>query len=106
MRAASGTPATPMMPHMLRSVSHAPGNRAEIYLAQPSHRRCDRIVSQSDAEGTVHRADHADALRRDTELAGQHVNRSGTLRRTRDHGAAVGFAEQYLVRRERCAIRG
>src|SRR2546430_14608592 len=42
---------------------------------------------------------------RDTELPGQRLNGGGTLGDTADHGAAVRFGKQHLVRREACGVR-
>src|SRR5439155_22856992 len=104
MRDASGTPATPMMPHMLRSVSHASRNGAVIYVAQPGDRLVERSVSQRKAEGPIHGTHRAGAEERDTELAGQCLYRRRALLCARNHGAAVGFAEQQLVGREACGV--
>src|SRR6266576_7368366 len=106
MRDASETPATPMMPHMLRSVSQASRNGAEIYVPQPRHRLVDLSVSQRDAESSVCIAHLARAGARHAQLAGQCLNCPDTILGTGDYGAAVGFAEQHLVRGERCAVRG
>src|SRR6266478_7585186 len=105
MRDASETPATPMMPHILRSVSHTSRNGAEIYVSETRDRLLDLSVSQRDAEGPILRADGAGAEERDAELAGQRLHCSRALRGTRNDGATVGFAEQKLVRREACGVR-
>src|SRR5437667_48921 len=83
MRDASGTPATPMMPHMLRSVSHASRNGAVIYVAQPGDRLVDRSVSQHKTEGPIHGTHRAGAEQRDTELAGQCLYRRRAPRSAR-----------------------
>src|SRR5258707_2961864 len=104
MRDASGTPATPMMPHMLVSVSHTPWNGAEIYVAQPADRLVDRPVSQGDPEGALGAAHAARSEERHAQLAGDPLNRSRALRLGRDDGATVGFAERQLLRRESCVV--
>src|SRR5436190_6808426 len=106
MRDASETPATPMMPHMLRSVSHASRNGAEIYVSQPRDRLLDLSVSQRDADTSIYIADLARAGARHAQLAGQCLNRPDPILGTGDNGAGVGFAEHHLVRGERCAVRG
>src|SRR3989442_15177097 len=93
------------MPEMRRSVSHRSGNGAEIYVAQPGDRLVDRAVSQRDAEGAVHGTYRTRPQDRDSKLTGQRLDWRRALRRTGDHGAPVGFAEQKLVRREACGVR-
>src|SRR5512145_284768 len=95
-----------MMPHIVRSVSHAPWNGAEIYVSQPANRLCDRSVAQCDAESAARGSNAATTQCGHTEFAGQRLNRRGALRWTRNYGAAVAFAEQQLVRSERCTVRG
>src|SRR5882672_3527014 len=94
------------MPHILRSVSHASRNGAEIYVAEPRDRLLDLSVSQRDAESPFLRAYRARAKQRDAKLARQRLHRPDTLRCAGDDGSPVGLAEQYLVRGERCAVRG
>src|SRR6266576_590683 len=106
MRDASETPATPMMPHMLRSVSHASRDGAEIYVPQPRHRLLDLSVSQRDADTPIYIADLARARARHAQLAGQCLNCPDSILGTCDDGTAVRFAEQHLLRGERCAVRG
>src|SRR5205807_118213 len=73
-RAASGTPETPMMPHICRSVSHAPGKRREIYLPETSHGALEIVVGQFDPNDAVGRSHHAGADGRDAELLGEGRN--------------------------------
>src|SRR6185312_13131664 len=94
-----------MMPHIARSVSHAPGNGAEIYVAQPRDRLFDRTVSQLDAEGAVLRADAATTQDRHPKFARERLDGGRALGRAGDHGATVGFAEQHVVRRKTYGVR-
>src|SRR6267378_3426334 len=94
-----------MMPHILRSVSHASRNCAEIYVSEPRDRLLDLSVSQRNAEGPILRAHGASAKQGDAELAGERLDRGHALRGTRDDGAPVRLAEQKLVRREPCGVR-
>src|ERR687887_341180 len=91
--AASGTPVTPMMPHIRCSVSHATGDAREIYLAQPSDGVLDVCVPQPQPHGAAPVRHHADAQRGHTELLSERGDRRGALRCAGDHGATVGFTE-------------
>src|SRR6267378_2392798 len=105
MRDASETPATPMMPHILRSVSHASRNSVGIYVSEPRNTLLHLAVSQGDADGTVARSHRAAPQRWDAQLAGQCLDGAGALWRTGNYSAAVGFAEENLVGREACSVR-
>src|SRR5690348_7829160 len=105
MRDASETPATPMMPHMRRSVSHASRNGAEIYVSEPRDRLLDLAVPQADAEGPVGGTDSSRTVDRNPQLTRERLHSPGALRRARDDHAAVGFAEQQFVRRATCVVR-
>src|ERR1043166_9927420 len=94
-----------MIPHILRSVSHASRNSAEIYVAQPPDRLLDLSVSQRDLEGALGGADGAGAMDRNAQLTREHLYRPGALRSARDNCPAVRFAEQQLVRRASCVVR-
>src|SRR5207248_677373 len=90
-----------------RSISHASRNSAEIYVPQTLDRLLDGSpVAQCDSEGCVDRPDAPDSQDRDTELTGQCLNDGSTLGCAGDYGAAVRFAEQQLLRRAWCVVRG
>src|SRR5262245_15051865 len=94
-----------MIPHILRSISHASRNGAEIYVPQPRDRLLDFPVSQREAESSVHGADLARAVTWHAQLTGERLDRGRAFRWARDYGAAVRFAEQQLRRRKSYAVR-
>src|ERR1041385_1484886 len=98
-------PATPMMPHISPSVSHAPWNGAEIYVAEPRDRLVDASVSQLDADGAIRGPHSPNPLRAHSQLARQRLHRARALGRAGDYGAAVRFAEEEFVRPQSCAVR-
>src|SRR5690242_5811245 len=100
MRAASGTPVTPMMPHIRWSVSHATGNGREIYLPELPDGLLDVRVTQAHPHGSPTRAYAPDPPRGDAELLGERRNSHRALRCAGHNGAAVGLAEEQLVRGE------
>src|SRR6266850_3001117 len=94
-----------MMPHILRSVSHASRNSVEIYVSEPPNMLLHLAVSQGDADGTVARSHRAAAQHWDAQLAGQCLDGAGALGGTGNYSSAVGFAEENLVGREACGVR-
>src|SRR5436190_1691825 len=99
-------PVTPMMPHILRSVSHATRKAREIYLSQPLHGVLDARVAQPQAQGAAALTHRAGAVRGHTELLRQRHDGGGALGRAGDDSAAVGLAEQQLYGRQAEAVTG
>src|SRR5438094_4931598 len=89
-----------MMPHIVWSVSHAPGKCLEIYAAELVHGVLEQRLAQTHAHGGAAFADAPHPPGRHAELLGERPDRHGALGRARHHGAAMRFAEQQLLSRE------
>src|SRR4030088_2017521 len=100
MRAASGTPVTPMMPHIRLSISHASGYAPEIYLSETLDGVLEGGVAQPQADCTAARRHGTDSLCGYTVLLRQRRHGARPLRRACDHGPPMRFAKEEIDGRQ------